>query len=103
MTGCRSRTSCSASSSSWSSWLCRPSGSATPWPCCPSRARPPFRLRLLLVVLAALLGFSNPATADGESAEALLERFLRLGEISSPELQCLVEDAGGLLFRAPVE
>jgi hypothetical protein len=35
--------------------------------------------------------------------ETLLERLLGLGEISSSELQCLVEDAGGIFFRSPVE
>jgi hypothetical protein len=64
------------------------------------------------VLVAAVLAFSGPAAAeeqardrvDGGSrlADALFERLPGLGEISPSELQCLVEDAGGLRFRAPV-
>jgi hypothetical protein len=59
----------------------------------------------------AVLAFSGPATADEKPgpndgsarlADAFLGKLLGLGEISASELQCLVEDAGGLRFRAPV-
>jgi hypothetical protein len=58
-----------------------------------------------------VLALSGPAAAqekprDGDGgarlSDAFLGKLLGLGEISAAELECLVEDAGGVRFRAPV-
>src|SRR4051812_2294956 len=109
MTGCRCRPSCSAPSSCSSSCSSLPSGSAIPWPF--FRSRRARRFRGLLLAAIAVLAFAGPGSADEkpreqgggvQRADAFLEKLLGLGEISPSELSCLVEDAGGLRFRAPV-
>jgi hypothetical protein len=60
--------------------------------------------------VSALLGLATaeagerPVERDSSAlAEVLLTRLLDLEEISTSELTCLVEDAGGVLFQTPAQ